>query len=42
MLEELVDHLPSAGPIFCDDNKTVFVMIPKAAAGESVEFTIKS
>ena len=42
MLEELVDHLPSAGPIVCDDNKTVFVMIPKAAAGESVEFTIKS
>ena len=42
MLYELINRLPHAGPIFCDENKTVFVMIAKAVAGTSVESTIKS
>ena len=42
MLEELIHYFPHAGSIFCDDNKTVFVMISKAIAGTSVELTIKS
>ena len=41
MLEELINNLPHAGPIFCDDNKTVFMMIPKAVAGTSMDSTIK-
>jgi len=42
MLEELILRLPHSGPIFKDDNKTVFMMISKAVAGTSVESTIKS
>ena len=42
MLEELINGLPHAGPIFCDDNKTVFMVISKDGAGTSVELTIKS
>ena len=42
MLEELNNRLPHAGPFFCDDNKTVFMMISKAVAGTYVESTIKS
>lgn len=42
MLEELIKRLPHTGPIFRDDNKTVFMMIAKAVAGTSVESTIKS
>ena len=41
MLEELIQRLPHSGPIYKDDNKTVFMMI-KAVAGTSVECTIKS
>ena len=42
MIEELIKRLPHSGPIFKDDNKTVFMMISKAVAGTSVESTIKS
>ena len=42
MIEELILRLPHSGPIFKDDNKTVFLMISKAVAGTSVESTIKS
>lgn len=42
MLEELIQRLPHSGPIFRDDNKTVFMLISKAVAGTSVESTIKS
>jgi hypothetical protein len=42
MIEELTKRLPHSGPIFKDDNKTVFMMISKAVAGTSVESTIKS
>ena len=42
MLEELTKRLPHSGPIYQDDNKTVFMMISKAVTGTSVESTIKS
>ena len=42
MSEELINRLPHAGPISCDDNKTVFMMISKDVAGTSVDSTIKS
>ena len=42
MLEELINCLSHEGPIFCDDNKTVFMMISKNVDGTSVESTIKS
>ena len=42
MLEELINRLPHPGPIFRDDNKTVFMMISKAVAGTSMDSTIKS
>ena len=41
MWEELINRLPHDGPIFRDDNKTVFMMIAKAVAGKSMESTIK-
>ena len=42
MLEELIIRLPHAGPIFCNNNKSIFMMIYKAITGTSVESTIKS
>ena len=42
MLEEIINRLPHAGPIFCDDNRTFFMIIYKAIDGASVELTIKS
>ena len=36
MLEELINRLPNAGPIFRDDNETFFIMIFKALAGTSM------
>lgn len=42
LLEELVRRLPHNGPIYQDDNKTVFMMISTAVTGTSVESTIKS
>ena len=41
MLEELINCLPHAGPIFRDDNKAFFMMIPKDFSGTSMELTIK-
>ena len=42
MLEELINRLPNAGPIFRYDNKTVFMMISNAVDRTYVESTIKS
>ena len=42
MLEEIIIRLPHSGPIFCDDNKTVFIIIAKAVSGTSVKSAIKS
>ena len=42
MLEELIQRLPHTGPIYRDDNKTVYLLISRAVAGTSVESTIKS
>jgi hypothetical protein len=42
MLEELAKRLPHTGPIYKDDNKTVFMLISKAVTGTSVESTIRS
>ena len=42
MMEELIARLPHTGPIFRDDNKTVYMMISKAMTGTSVESIIKS
>ena len=41
MLGELINCLSRAGPIFCNDNKTVFIIISKAVDGMSVDLTIK-
>ena len=41
MLEEMINCLPPACPIFCDDNKTVFIMIYKDVSGTSVVSTTK-
>ena len=42
MIEELDLRLPHTGPIYKDDNKTVYMLISKAVAGTSVECTTKS
>ena len=42
IIEELKKRLPHSGPIFQDDNKTVYMMVSKAVLGTSVESTIKS
>lgn len=42
LLKELIKCLPHSGPIYQDDNKTVFMMISTAVTGISVESTIKS
>ena len=42
LVEELIKRLPHNGPIFKDDNKTVYMMVAKAVAGTSVESTINS
>ena len=42
LLQELVNRLPHEGPIFQNDNSTVFGKIEEAARGTSVESTIKS
>ena len=41
MLEELINCISHAGPVFSNENKTVFVMITKAVSGPSVDSTIK-
>ena len=42
LLEELINRLPHNGPIFHNDNSSVFGKIEEAARGTSVESTIKS
>lgn len=42
LIEGLIKRLPHTGSIFKDDNKTVFMMISKAAADTTIESTIKS
>ena len=42
LLEELIHRLPHSGPIFKNDNASVFGKIEEAARGTSVESTIKS
>ena len=41
MLEENINCIPHVGSNFCDDNKTVFVVISKDISGTSIESTIK-
>ena len=40
--EELITRLPHSGPIYCNDNKTVFLKIEGTVRRTSVESTIKS
>ena len=42
MMEELIKRLEHTGSVYRDDNKTVYMAISKAAAGTSVESTIKT
>ena len=42
LLEEFIKRLPHEGPIFKNDNATVYMMIEKSFLGYSVESTIKS
>lgn len=42
LLEELIARLPHNGPIYKNDNSTVFSKIEEAVRGTSVESTIKS
>ena len=42
LLEELIARLPHYGPIYKNDNSTVFSKIEEAVRGTSVESTIKS
>lgn len=42
LIEELIARLPHTGPIFRNDNATVYMKIEEAVRGTSVESTIKS
>ena len=42
LINELVARLPHSGPIFKNDNESVFMKIEEAVRGTSVESTIKS
>lgn len=42
LIEELTARLPHTGPIYRNDNKTVYMKIEEAVRGTSVESTIKS
>jgi hypothetical protein len=42
LLDELINRLPHDGPIFRNDNKTVYMKIDEAARGTSVESTVKA
>lgn len=42
LIDELESRLSHSGPIFKNDNATVYVKIEEAARGTSVESTIKS
>ena len=40
-MEELINCISHAGPVFSNENKTVFVMITKAVAATFIDSTIK-
>ena len=42
LLEELTKRLPHTGPIYKNDNATVYMLIEKAVRGTSVESTVKT
>ena len=42
LMDELVSRLPHTGPIYRNDNKSVFLKIDEAARGTSVESTVKA
>ena len=42
MMDELVNRLPHTGPVFKNDNKTVYMKIEEAVRGTSVESTVKT
>ena len=42
LIEELIARVPHVGPIFRNDNATVYMKIEEAVRGSSVESTIKS
>ena len=42
LLEELTARLPHTGPIYRNDNATIYMMIEKAVRGTSVESTVKA
>ena len=42
LLEEFIERLPHEGPIFKNDNATVYMMIDQAVQGSSIGSTIKS
>ena len=41
LFDELTARLPHTGPIYKNDNATVFMLIEKAVCGTSVESTVK-
>jgi len=41
LLDELISRLPHTGPIYKNDNKTVFMKLEKAVRGTAVESTVK-
>ena len=42
LMDELVARLPHAGPIFKNDNASVYMKIKNAACGTNVESTVKT
>ena len=42
LIDELVSRLPHTGPIYRNDNKSVFLKLDEAARGTSVESTVKA
>lgn len=42
LIDELINRLPHEGPIFKNDNKTIYMKIDEAARGTSVESTVKA
>ena len=42
MMDELIKRLPHTGPVYKNDNKTVYMKIEEAVRGTSVESTVKT
>ena len=42
LIDELTSRLPHTGPIYRNDNKTIFMKIDEASRGTSVESTVKA